>query len=93
MVVDPKLVISITTKHSLHIPRPLELGVLHVSREYEVALHLCPCGCGEKVVTPLGAGQWTLTEEDDKPTLTPSISNAQTCGAHYFITTGKVVWA
>jgi hypothetical protein len=84
---------DIVTKHALHIPRTLEPGVLHVSREYEVARHLCPCGCGEGVVTPLGAGQWTLTEDGDKPTLSPSISNAQTCKAHYFITAGKVVMA
>ena len=83
---------DIVTKHALHIPRPLEPGVLHVSREYEVALHLCPRGCGE-VVTPLGAGEWTLTEDGDKPTLSPSISNAQTCKAHYWIRDGKVVWA
>ena len=29
---------DIVTKHSFYIPRPLEPGVLHVSREFEMAL-------------------------------------------------------
>lgn len=27
-------------------------GVLYISEEYETAIHKCPCGCGNEVVTP-----------------------------------------
>ena len=76
---------DIVTKHSFYIPRPLEPGVLHVSWAFGIALHICPCGCKEGVVTPLWEGQWALTEVDNRPTLSPLINNAQTCKAHYWV--------
>ena len=35
------------------IPERLEEGVLYVSILYATAMHLCACGCGREVVTPL----------------------------------------
>jgi hypothetical protein len=78
----------------VHINDPLEDGVLYVSRRFELAIHLCACGCGEKTVTPLDDGTrgWTLTEDGNGVTLRPSIGNQNfNCRSHYWITNGEVV--
>lgn len=76
------------------IPKDLEEGKIYISKKYETAVHLCACGCKEKAVTPLGEGAWTLTENDCKITLRPSIGNwiwqKPDYHAHYFITDNKV---
>ena len=77
-----------------YMPRDLSPGVLYVSEEFGAAAHLCACGCGTKVRTPLGPTEWSLEETDDGPTLRPSVGNWQlTCQSHYLITGGEVVWA
>jgi hypothetical protein len=73
---------------------PLEDGVLYVSRRFQLAIHLCACGCREKTVTPLddGTSGWRLTEEPNGVTLHPSIGNQNfNCRSHYWITNGEVV--
>lgn len=75
------------------IPSILEEGKLYISKEFKVAIHLCACGCKGKSVTPLY--EWTLTENDNKVTLRPSIGNwngENTYHAHYFITNNKIEW-
>lgn len=75
-----------------YIPKVLEPGVLYVSEEFGAAAHLCPCGCGLKVRTPLGPTDWTLEETENGPTIYPSIGNWQfRCQSHYLITDGEVV--
>ena len=64
-------------------------GVLYVSERFNLAIHLCACGCDNETVTPLHGDGWTLT---DGPTLRPSIGNTRMCGAHYFVTDGKIEW-
>lgn len=77
-----------------YVPRELSPGILYVSTEYKVAAHLCACGCGNKVVTPLGPAEWTFSEKGGRPTLRPSIGNWQLpCRSHYLITDGAVQWA
>ena len=76
------------------MPQDLSPGVLYVSEEFGAVAHLCACGCGTKVRTPLGPTEWSLEETDDGPTLRPSVGNwQQTCQSHYLITAGEVVWA
>lgn len=76
------------------MPKGLSPGVLYVSQEFGAAAHLCACGCGEKVSTPLGPTEWSLEETDRGPTLRPSVGNWQlACQSHYLITCGAVVWA
>jgi len=74
------------------IPSELETGRLYVSFQYSTASHLCACGCGRRVVTPLGAADWTL-RFDGAVTLHPSIGNGQwPCRSHYWIRGDRVVW-
>lgn len=76
------------------MPAELSPGVLYVSEEFTTAAHLCPCGCGSKVSTPLGPTDWTLDETDDGPSLFPSVGNWQLrCRSHYWIHRGAVRWA
>ena len=75
------------------MPKTIEEGILYVSEMYEVAIHLCVCGCGERVVTPLNKGQWSVVYSGDTVTLTPSIGNFNfKCKSHYYITENKVKW-
>ncbi len=77
-----------------YMPKELEPGVLYVSEEFGVAAHLCPCGCGAKIRTPLGPTEWAVEETDRGPSLWPSVGNwQQACQSHYWIDRGKVKWA
>jgi hypothetical protein len=74
-------------------PDVLEQGVLYVSIEYATVLHLCACGCGAQVVTPLAPGRWRLTFDGKTVSLNPSIGNwSLPCRAHYWIDRNHVVW-
>lgn len=77
-----------------HLPIQLEANVLYVSEEFEIAGHLCPCGCGSKIITPLGINEWSLSVIEKKPTLKPSIGNWQLpCQSHYWIRRGEILWS
>lgn len=76
------------------MPKQLEPDTLYFSEAYSTAAHLCACGCGSKIRTPLGPTEWTVHEARNGPTLRPSVGNWQLpCRSHYFITAGDVVWA
>lgn len=76
-----------------YIPADPEPGVLYASIKYATAVHLCACGCGRKVVTPLSPVGWRLTF-DGTVSIHPSIGNWQyPCHSHYFIRSSKVIWA
>ncbi len=76
-----------------YVPATLEPGVLYVSEEYKIAMHLCACGCGNKVPVSLGPAGWTVKERNGRPTIRPSIGSGQLpCQSHYFITDGRVDW-
>ena len=71
------------------MPTQLEMGKLYISKSFDVAIHLCVCGCGIQTVTPLGGDGWTLgTHTDGSVSLYPSIRNP--CGAHYWIDHDRV---
>lgn len=76
------------------IPEKLQANTLYVTTEGDVAGHLCACGCGREVITPLSSTDWSITIDRCGPTLSPSIGNwAFPCRSHYFIRSGAVVWA
>lgn len=75
------------------IPERLEAGVLYISRRYRTASHLCCCGCGLEVVTPLNEAKWRVSERDGEVWLRPSIGNwSFPCQSHYWIEGGRVRW-
>lgn len=75
-----------------YMPTKLEPGILYVAEAFGAAAHLCACGCGTIVRTPLN--RWQLKETEDGPSLNPSIGNWQEhCQSHYWIERGKVRWA
>lgn len=87
---------KIALKHQFvdFIPTPLEKGVLYVSIEFATASHLCVCGCGKEVTTPLSPTDWKLIYDGKSVTLYPSIGNwGFECRSHYWITSDQVRWA
>lgn len=84
--------VEVTPVYVEFIPehRLMEEGKIYISKKYSTANHRCLCGCGEQTVTPLIPGEWRLTENNDKISLSPSISNYQMpCKSHYIITNNK----
>jgi hypothetical protein len=77
-----------------YMPMDLKPGCLYVSEVYNVAAHLCPCGCDTKVVTPIGPTEWTFTIDDGRSTFFPSLGNWQPpCRSHYWIIYGEIEWS
>ncbi len=77
-----------------YIPKLPEPGLLYVSEEFGAAVHLCACGCGCKVSTPIGPTDWAIEDTLAGPTLTPSVGNWQLpCKSHYWIREGSIVWS
>ena len=76
------------------MPKQMEPGILYVAEQFGAAAHLCACGCGEKIRTPLGPTEWSLDGmRDDRPSLWPSVGNWQkACQSHYWIQRGVVIW-
>jgi hypothetical protein len=76
------------------IPQELDEGVLYITVEYGTAVHLCPCGCGSRVVTPFSPTDWELRFNGKEVSLSPSIGNwSFPCKSHYWIIRNKVRWA
>lgn len=81
-------------QHVHYMPKKLEQGMLYVSKEFDTAAHICPCGCGSKIRTPLGPNEWSFKETKRGPSLYPSIGNWQLpCKSHYWIREGTVIWS
>ena len=75
------------------MPPTIEDGVLYISLEYMTAVHRCRCGCGERVVTPIGPTDWSVTFHGDTVSLHPSIGNwGLACASHYVVRRGRVEW-
>jgi hypothetical protein len=84
---------SLKTCRVEFMPKQLEPGILYVSEAYGTAAHLCACGCGAKIRTPLGPTEWAVRDSEAGPTLWPSVGNwQQQCRSHYVVENGKVIW-
>lgn len=76
------------------IPEQLQERTLYVAAKYRTVVHLCCCGCGRKVVTPLSPASWKLTFDGVSVSLHPSIGNWNLpCKSHYWIERNRVKWA
>lgn len=85
---------SITSQFVDRIPKVMDDGVLYISDKFATSAHNCCCGCGGKVVLPLKAGQWTLTNRKGKISLSPSVGNwSLACQSHYWIEDNAIRWS
>lgn len=85
---------TILHKFVEYVPSELENGILYISMEYRTAVHLCVCGCGNKVVTPITPTGWQLTFDGKSVSLSPSIGNWNfECKSHYFIKRNQINFA
>lgn len=93
MIIKNHLTMRKALQHKFveYIPAQPEEGILYVSVQYKTAVHLCICGCGNKVVTPLTPNDWRLTFDGISVSLYPSIGNwSFPCRTHYFVTNNKI---
>lgn len=85
---------TIVAEMVISAPSPLAPGVLYISERFNTALHLCCCGCGAEVVTPLNPAGWSYQLRNGRVSLWPSVGNwSLRCRSHYFIADGRVKWA
>ncbi|QTV06742.1 DUF6527 family protein [Faecalibacter bovis] len=76
-----------------YIPSDLKQNVLYISMENSICIHLCACGCGEKVVTRLSPNDWDLYYDGKHITMYPSIGNWNfNCRSHYWIRDNRFVF-
>ena len=85
---------QITPEFVSEIPKGLDPEKLYVCCRYRAVKHLCACGCGAEINTPLHPTAWTLMCDGVSVSLTPSIGNwSEKCQSHYWITNNRVQWA
>ena len=77
-----------------YIPKEIEEDIIYVSVKFKTVVHTCPCGCKEKIVTPLSPAAWELTFNGETISLYPSIGNWKLkCRSHYWIKNNKIKWS
>ena len=75
------------------IPSRLDPGKLYICIPYATAAHLCCCGCGFEVSTPITPTDWALCFDGESVSLAPSIGNSSfPCRSHYWIQKNRVWW-
>lgn len=57
--------------------KDMMFGKFYYSRKYNVSNHLCVCGCGTQVPIPIKEGDWILTNENEKLSVTPSLQHRE----------------
>ena len=83
-------------KHSFvaSIPDQIDPGILYISLDFATMMHLCACGCGREVVTPLSPKDWRITYDGRSVSVHPSVGSwSLPCRSHYVIKKGNIRWA
>lgn len=85
---------TLTHKFVEFIPEDLDQSTLYISTNYSTVVHMCCCGCGSEVITPLSPSDWKLIFDGETVSLYPSIGNWNLrCKSHYWIANDQVIWA
>ena len=75
------------------IPITLQDDVIYVCIKHKIVAHMCACGCGHRIDTPLDPNEWKLSYNGESISLWPSIGNWDIpCRSHYFITNNKALF-
>jgi hypothetical protein len=75
-----------------YIPDNMDANTIYISIEYSTAIHLCACGCGNEVVTPLSPTDWEMTFNGKTVSFYPSIGNWNfDCRSHYWIRRNEIL--
>ena len=72
------------------MPNERESGVLYVSEEFGIALHLCACGCGSKIKTLLGLVDASEDEQDQPQALRGPAGKLPVSRSNH---SWRIVWA
>jgi hypothetical protein len=74
-------------------PTSLELGILYISTQYRAIVHLCLCGCGEKILLNLDPNGWSFNFDGRSISVYDSVGNVGIpCRSHYIIKRNHVTW-
>lgn len=82
-----------TLKHKFveTIPDDIEPGIIYISGSRRTAIHLCVCGCGHEVITPISPTDWQLKFDGESVSLNPSIGLWKfKCRSHYWIIKNQI---
>ncbi len=76
---------------TLPLKKDMEEGIVYVSERTWQSSHLCACGCGDEILTPLVRGGWKhVVNEKDEITLFPSVTS-ESCDSTYSINQGYAI--
>ncbi len=90
----PKWPVALRHEFVESVPEQMDEEVLYVSVLFASVIHLCCCGCGNEVVTPLTPADWEMCFDGDSISLSPSIGNWNfPCQSHYWIRCNWAEWA
>lgn len=74
-------------------PAPLVPGRIYISIKYRAIVHLCLCGCGEKVLLRLDPEDWSFTFDGRSISIHDSVGNVGIpCRSHYIVRRNHVTW-
>jgi len=85
---------TIVPKFVSRVPSQLEEGIIYISTDVNIAVHLCPCGCKTEIITPLDPTEWKFTFDGETISFYPSIGVwGAECKSHYWIIKNHIKWA
>lgn len=74
-------------------PASLLRGRMYISIKYRAIVHLCLCGCGEKILLRLDPDDWSFTFDGRSISIQDSVGNVGIpCRSHYIVRRNHVTW-
>jgi hypothetical protein len=89
--------LEVFEERSRAVARAQQAGVITVYRSAGAdkwCFFKCPCGCEQQVVLNLMKSHhpaWRIVQEEGGPSVYPSVDST-TCGAHFLVHCGSIVW-